>query len=972
MDSSYEDSDVELDGNFASASASAGTGPASDPSTIPLSARFLPVNAGTKQEKSAAASVPASVQGAVGTFHEPLVSLSFEGDLEEDEEDEESTVEVIKEEEEEDDDDDDDDGDDEDVQLDNTPAEAAAERRPQHRPPPSVARPPLNTTWACKECTFADNASDSDQCEMCDSSRAAKQPQHVTAANKKESMKQATKPSTPATKETYKKPDPRPPRKVEAKPSVVESQDEVDDDEEDQEEEGEEEEDANSKVEKEESEDEEEDELSLDSDKEFDMPAFSAVLLPDSQSMMLTASTLAATAPGATQRTQSLAVLDPHNNGKPTVPAPHGPAQADEESIVSSDEEEADWPPVKGAVQTKRSDIAKKVTTDKKEKKEEEEEEEEVKEVVEVAAKVTPASVGTPRLAKRKDKGKEKVDVTINDKEKKEKEKKVEVKVVGSSYDLSFPHWDDEEERMRDRDQIKASSSGSVNKKSQSSTPAAKASRAENDFMSYARNRKKSLTSPPSTPTRSPSPPASSSSSSVNSKKKNEKIAKKTKSEDDDDEEDDKKARATLAKTKAKEKEAKEKEKEKEKRWISTTDKESRKATPARRTAQRKNRMIQSSSEDDEDEGGKEKERKKKAAAAKKKKNEGEKKSKASTRMAKKSPSGRRSPRGDEWKEDSDEAEADNHDHDNGDDEDDDDVEEEERVVKPRTTSSKAKASKGKEPADDKGEKTTRKAKRKSMEVPDEDAEAPQFTWRKIEKKMLAEATKPKNADQLFRGLQFIVTGLSGEDDKENDDRSAERINRLIGEEGGKLLGNFANASLASQCKKRSGYPGLPSTILLSAKPRTTLKYLLSVAAGLPTVHYNWLIHCCQQRCLLPHSLYLLPAGYSVEKGSDVFIKKPRGDIFEGTRVEVVGTPEFKNLWKLVLKEGGAKVVERLFTPQEDRVECIVSPPDPDDYLKVKFKKLRVPVVGKQWIIQSLLSQKMADVDDALYNFKNC
>jgi hypothetical protein len=139
-------------------------------------------------------------------------------------------------------------------------------------------------------------------------------------------------------------------------------------------------------------------------------------------------------------------------------------------------------------------------------------------------------------------------------------------------------------------------------------------------------------------------------------------------------------------------------------------------------------------------------------------------------------------------------------------------------------------------------------------------------------------------------------------------DRSAERISRLIGEEGGKVLTNFSNASLASQCKKRSGYPGFPSTFLLSIKPRTydttpsmhththththtrttlqwthlgsmrclalrrTLKYLLSVAAGLPTIHYNWLIHCCQQRCLLPHSLYLLPAGYSVEKGSDVFM----------------------------------------------------------------------------------------------------
>lgn len=85
----------------------------------------------------------------MGTFHEPLVSLSFEGDLEDEEEedDEQSTVEVIKEVEEEDDEDEEDE--EEDVQLDNTPAEAA-DRRPQHRPPSSVvARPPLkSTTWA--------------------------------------------------------------------------------------------------------------------------------------------------------------------------------------------------------------------------------------------------------------------------------------------------------------------------------------------------------------------------------------------------------------------------------------------------------------------------------------------------------------------------------------------------------------------------------------------------------------------------------------------------------------------------------------------------------------------------------------------------------------------------------------------------------------------------------------------------------
>lgn len=38
----------------------------------------------------------------------------------------------------------------------------------------------------------------------------------------------------------------------------------------------------------------------------------------------------------------------------------------------------------------------------------------------------------------------------------------------------------------------------------------------------------------------------------------------------------------------------------------------------------------------------------------------------------------------------------------------------------------------------------------------------------------------------------------------------------------------------------------------------------------------------------------------------------------------------------------------------------MVSSPDPDEYMVAKFKKLAkagVPVVGKQWIVQSLLSQ---------------
>ncbi len=57
------------------------------------------------------------------------------------------------------------------------------------------------------------------------------------------------------------------------------------------------------------------------------------------------------------------------------------------------------------------------------------------------------------------------------------------------------------------------------------------------------------------------------------------------------------------------------------------------------------------------------------------------------------------------------------------------------------------------------------------------------------------------------------------------------------------------------------------------------------------------------------------------------------------------------------MKEGGAKVVERLFSPQESRIECIVSDTRPGEYLEAKFKRLKVPVLNKEWIVQSLLSQ---------------
>jgi hypothetical protein len=201
----------------------------------------------------------------------------------------------------------------------------------------------------------------------------------------------------------------------------------------------------------------------------------------------------------------------------------------------------------------------------------------------------------------------------------------------------------------------------------------------------------------------------------------------------------------------------------------------------------------------------------------------------------------------------------------------------------------------------------------------------------------------------------------------------ANQIRKLVVSGGATIFENCGNGlgAIRSKARGRAAYPQsqLPSTLLLANKPHRTLKYLLALAAGIPTIHYNWLIHSHEQRCLLPYRAYLLPAGFSLEKERDVYITKPKTEIFNGLRVEVVGPSEFKDLWGLVLREGGAKVVKRLYTPQEKRIECIVSDPDPTAYLATKFEELQIPVVSKEWIIQSLLSQKMLPLDDPNFHY---
>jgi len=78
--------------------------------------------------------------------------------------------------------------------------------------------------------------------------------------------------------------------------------------------------------------------------------------------------------------------------------------------------------------------------------------------------------------------------------------------------------------------------------------------------------------------------------------------------------------------------------------------------------------------------------------------------------------------------------------------------------------------------------------------------------------------------------------------------------------------------------------------------------------------------------------------------------------------VEVVGTPEFKAMWSQILHHAGAKVVDRLFSLSvEGRIDYILSDPEPTDMVITKAQTIGKPLCTTEWLIQSLLVQKVLD-----------
>jgi hypothetical protein len=84
--------------------------------------------------------------------------------------------------------------------------------------------------------------------------------------------------------------------------------------------------------------------------------------------------------------------------------------------------------------------------------------------------------------------------------------------------------------------------------------------------------------------------------------------------------------------------------------------------------------------------------------------------------------------------------------------------------------------------------------------------------------------------------------------------------------------------------------------------------------------------------------------------------------IFEHKKFELHGSPAWTEQWRLVLREQGAEVVQRIGVGNEQSLDYVLSEESehyPSPGMVHKAADLKIPLVGKEWVIQCLFNRKL-------------
>jgi hypothetical protein len=69
--------------------------------------------------------------------------------------------------------------------------------------------------------------------------------------------------------------------------------------------------------------------------------------------------------------------------------------------------------------------------------------------------------------------------------------------------------------------------------------------------------------------------------------------------------------------------------------------------------------------------------------------------------------------------------------------------------------------------------------------------------------------------------------------------------------------------------------------------------------------------------------------------------------------------------WARVLKEAGAKIVQRLFSERADRLDYVLSDRLPEPEIAARAKEAGVKIVSVEWVIECVLVQEVVPLEQS-------
>jgi hypothetical protein len=125
---------------------------------------------------------------------------------------------------------------------------------------------------------------------------------------------------------------------------------------------------------------------------------------------------------------------------------------------------------------------------------------------------------------------------------------------------------------------------------------------------------------------------------------------------------------------------------------------------------------------------------------------------------------------------------------------------------------------------------------------------------------------------------------------------------------------------------------------------------MAAIAGGVGVVDMEWVHKSRARDKVLPMERFLL------QQPTDRFL-------LDNLRVELVGSTAFKQKWGRVLRHGGAKHVERLFSDPRhiDAVVCQVDRASPNAVVEKRADEFGISLVGTSWLVESIRAQRVLD-----------